>query len=64
MISSHGKDARERSMNRQFKARFEQSLKAMEASMHRKHASGYTTKYRSASGVPGKNIPPYKSITK
>lgn len=61
MVNSHSKGVKERSMNRQFKARFEQSLKAIEASIHKKHG---VKKYNKVLERIGRARQKYPSIQK
>lgn len=61
MVNSHCKGIKERSMNRQFKERFEQCLQAIEASVHKKHG---TKKYGKVMERIGRARQKYPSIQK
>jgi len=60
-VNSHSKGAKERSMNRQFKERFEQYLKGIESSIHKKHG---TKKYDKVCERIGRARQKYPSIQK
>jgi len=60
-VNSHSKGVKERSMNRQFKERFEQYLKGIELSIHKKHG---TKKYDKVCECIGRAREKYPSIQK
>jgi Transposase len=60
-VNSHSKGVKERSMNRQFKERFEQYLKGIELSIHKKHG---TKKYDKVCERIGRARERYPSIQK